>query len=70
MKMSGQLQAPAALSSGKDPQYPMNKRLGHRADLDVWSRETFLALAGNRTPAIQPVTISTETSGKPFNDAA
>jgi hypothetical protein len=70
MTMSDQLQSPASLSSGNDPRYLLNRRLGHRAGLNMWSRDKFLVPVGNWTPAIQPVTISTDKSGKLFNDAA
>jgi hypothetical protein len=34
-----------------------------RADLDAVKKRKYLASAGNRTPAVQPVAIPTELSG-------
>jgi hypothetical protein len=57
MEVSGQLHAAAALPRGNSPRYPLNKEAGWAPYLvfTLWSREEFLAPAGNRTPAIQPV---------------
>jgi len=55
--VNGQLHAPAALTPGKRPRYPLDRRLGGpRGGLHaVATRKKSLAFAGNRTPVVQPV---------------
>jgi hypothetical protein len=57
MGVSGQRHAPAALLPwGKDPQYPLYRKLGGPQS---WSghrlEEKSFASAGDRTPVVQPV---------------
>jgi hypothetical protein len=56
MERSGQLYAPAALPPGKEPRYPLDKRLGGpQSRFGRCGEQKSLALARNRTPAVQPV---------------
>jgi hypothetical protein len=57
MEASGQLHAPAALPSGKEPPVPMEQEAGWAPEpaWTLWSKEKCLSPAGNRTPAVQPV---------------
>jgi hypothetical protein len=52
-----QLHAPAALPPGKEPSVPIGWEAGRTPEpvWTRWRREKFLALAGNRTPIVQPV---------------
>jgi hypothetical protein len=58
MGVSGQRHAPAALyPRGKNPRYPLDKRLGWPQE-PVWTQgleEKSSAPAGDRTPIVQPV---------------
>jgi hypothetical protein len=64
--MSGQLHAPDTLPLGKEPWYPLDRRLGGPQSVWTWSRrEKFSAPTGNGTPeprssSPQPVTIPTK----------
>jgi hypothetical protein len=53
----GQIHAPAALPPGKEVQVPIGWEAGWVSETVwmLWSREEFLTPAGNRTPAIHPV---------------
>jgi hypothetical protein len=63
MEMSGQLHAPAALLQGKSTRFPQNRRLGEsQSRSGSYGEEENLALAGNQTPAVQPVAIPAELS--------
>jgi hypothetical protein len=58
MVVSGQCYAPAALyPQGKDPQYPLDRRLGG-PQRPVWMQgleEKFSAPVRDRTPIVQPI---------------
>jgi hypothetical protein len=58
MEVNGEIQAPAAFIPRKHPRYPLRRKLGgpRSRSLTLWSTEKILALPGNRTPAVQPVT--------------
>jgi hypothetical protein len=67
LDVSGQLQAPAALSAGISPRYPSVRRLrGPQGRSRRFGDEKNLVSAGIRTPAIQPVARS-YTDGKHVN---
>jgi hypothetical protein len=57
MGVSGQRHAPAALyPRGKDPRYPLYRRLG--GPQPVWTQrleEKYFAPVGDQTPIVQPV---------------
>jgi hypothetical protein len=56
MEVSGQLHATAAFPSGKSPRYPLDRRVGGLQSLSGrCGEEKDVALAENRTPAVQPV---------------
>jgi hypothetical protein len=60
MEMSGQFYAPAALTPGKEPRYPLDRRLdGPRSRYGRCGEQKNIAPAEIQTPAIQPVAIST-----------
>jgi hypothetical protein len=63
MEVSGQLHAPAALSSRKESSVPIAQGIGWAPE-PVWTpwREKSLAPAGNRPPAVQPVAIPFKTN--------
>jgi hypothetical protein len=56
MEVRDQIQAPAALTLEKDPQYPLDRRLG---EPENWSGHCTVdksgAPTGNRVPAVQPI---------------
>jgi hypothetical protein len=58
MGVSGQRDVPAALyPRGKDPRYPLDRRLGGPSE-PVWTQgleEKSSAPVGDRTPIVQPV---------------
>jgi hypothetical protein len=55
-RWSGQLNAPAALSQGKSPWYPLNRRLGGPQSLSGCREEkNSQPLVGLEPPIIQPV---------------
>jgi hypothetical protein len=58
----GQLHAPVALSQEKEhaPRYTLDRKLGGPQSRSERREEKNLSPAGNRTPAVQPVTIPTE----------
>jgi hypothetical protein len=58
MEVSGQLHDPAALAPGKGPQVPtgLEAGVGPRAGSVAVEQSNSLPPAGNRTPAVQPVT--------------
>jgi hypothetical protein len=47
---------------GKSPRYPLGLSWGLEPIWTLWSRDKYLAPAGNRTPTVQPVAIPTELS--------
>jgi hypothetical protein len=51
--MSGQLHAPAALTPGKEPRYPLDRRLGGPQSRSGRREEKILVPAGTRTPTPQ-----------------
>jgi hypothetical protein len=57
MEVSGQLQAPTALPPRKETTVPTEYEAGWASEpvWTLWRRENYLALAGNRTPVVQPV---------------
>jgi hypothetical protein len=59
MEVNGQLHAPAALPPGKDPWYPLDRRLGDpRAVLDAVVKRKIPSSrpeSNPRTPIVQPV---------------
>jgi hypothetical protein len=56
MELSGQLHAPATLSLGKEPQYPLDRRLGGpQGRYGHYGEEKNFAPAENGTPAVQTV---------------
>jgi hypothetical protein len=57
MEVSGHLHTPAALPPGKEPAFHIGQKAGWDPEpvWTLWSREYFLDLAGNGTPAFQPV---------------
>jgi hypothetical protein len=68
MEVSGQLQAPAAFTSGKESPVPIGQEaewasvtqwiggwVDPRSCLDAGEKEKYLAPAENLTPAIQPI---------------
>jgi hypothetical protein len=56
MEVSGQLHAPAALTRGEEPRYPLDRWPGGpQSRSGRCAEEKNLASAGNRTPAVQPV---------------
>jgi hypothetical protein len=57
MEVNGQLHAPAALSTGKEPLIPIVYEVGWTPEpmWTLWSTETSLAPPGKRTPVVQPV---------------
>jgi hypothetical protein len=55
MEVSGQLHAPAALPPGKEPWYPVDRRLGRPQNLSGrHGEEKNLAPTGTQTPTPQP----------------
>jgi hypothetical protein len=59
MEVSGQIYALAALSEGKHPQYPLDRRLGGvQCQSERYGEEKNLTPAGNQTPAVQLVASS------------
>jgi hypothetical protein len=57
MKVSGQLHAPAALLLRKEPQYPLDGRLGGpQGQSGCYGEEKNLAPARNQMLAVQPIT--------------
>jgi hypothetical protein len=57
MEVSGQLQAPGALPPEKEPPVPIGYD-ARWAPVQIWTRwriEKLSALAGNRTPIVQPI---------------
>jgi hypothetical protein len=60
MEVSGQLHASTALPQGKDPWYPLDRRLGGpRAVLDAMVKRKIPSSrreSNPRTPIVQPVT--------------
>jgi hypothetical protein len=62
--VSGQLHEPAASTPGKEPPLSIGQDVGWAPQpaLTLWCTETFLALAGNRTQAAQPLAIPTDLS--------
>jgi hypothetical protein len=56
MEVSGHLHAPVALLLGNVPSVPIGQEAVWAPERvwTLWSKEKFLALAGNRTPAVQP----------------
>jgi hypothetical protein len=59
MEVSDQLLVPAALTRGKGPRNPLDRRLGETLSRSARCREKSFIPTDNRTPAIQPVVIST-----------
>jgi hypothetical protein len=57
MDVSGQLQVQAALPPKKEPPVSigLEARWAAQSVSRLWRREKSLALAGNRTPAVQPL---------------
>jgi hypothetical protein len=56
MDVSAQLHVPATLPLGKNPQYPLDRRLGSPQNrFGRCEEEKNFAPAGNRAPAVQPV---------------
>jgi hypothetical protein len=56
MGVNAQLQTPAALSRHKNPQFPLDRGLGGPQNRSARSGEKKnFALAGTRTPAVQPL---------------
>jgi hypothetical protein len=56
MKVSGQLHASAALTPGKEPRYPFDRRLGGtQSRSSSCGVEEISFPAGNRTPAVQTI---------------
>jgi hypothetical protein len=68
MEVSGQLNAPFALSSGNESPGRIRWEIGWTSETvwTLWRRWKSLASVGNQTPAVQPVVIPTELreSGK------
>jgi hypothetical protein len=56
MEVSGDLHAPAALSTRKSRQYPMDRRLNGLQSISGYGEEQ-KNLSGNRTRALQPVAL-------------
>jgi hypothetical protein len=57
MEVSGQLHAPATLPPGKEPWYPLDRRLEHRAVLDVVVKRKIPSPrreSNRRTAIVQP----------------
>jgi hypothetical protein len=56
VEVVGQLHAPAALLQGKSTRYPVDKKLsGPQSPSGRCGDKKNFSLAGNQTPAVQPV---------------
>jgi hypothetical protein len=66
MEVSGKLHAPAGLSLSQVPSILIRYEAIWAPEpvLMLWSREKFLASAGNQTPILQPVDMIARRSGK------
>jgi hypothetical protein len=58
MEVSGQLHTLADLLLRKEPQYPLDKRLGPRASINIMEKRKISCPAGNQALAVQPLTHS------------
>jgi hypothetical protein len=70
MEVSGELHVPVTLPREENPLYPLDRILGGSQSRSGGCGEKKIAPAGNKTPAVQPVTwvipthIKTETPSK------
>jgi hypothetical protein len=58
MEVSGQLHAPDAFRSGKEPRYPFDGRLGgsqSRSERDGEEKKNVLLVTGSRISVVHPV---------------